>query len=63
LAVLGLLADGLTARAIGHGLSMSERTVHKHLEHVYRKLGVKDRLNAVRVAGDAGLLRLHRCSP
>jgi DNA-binding CsgD family transcriptional regulator len=63
LAVLGLVADGLTVQAIGHRLSISPRTVHKHLEHVYRKLGVRDRLNAVRVAGDANLLRLRPCPP
>jgi hypothetical protein len=30
--------------------------VHKHLEHLYRKLGVRDRLMAVQRARDAGLL-------
>jgi DNA-binding CsgD family transcriptional regulator len=46
--VLRLLVDGLSTQAIAHRLGASPRTVHKHLEHVYRKLGVKDRLNAVR---------------
>lgn len=55
-AVLGLLVDGLTAGAIGRRLAVSERTVHKHLEHVYGKLGVADRLSAVLRAQDAGLL-------
>lgn len=55
-AVLGLLVGGLTAGAIGHRLAISERTVHKHLEHVYAKLGVADRLSAVLRAQDAGLL-------
>ena len=31
---LSLLADGLTAVAIGRRLVISPRTVHKHLEHV-----------------------------
>jgi hypothetical protein len=30
--------------------------VHKHLEHLYRKLGVRDRLMAVQRARDAGVL-------
>jgi DNA-binding CsgD family transcriptional regulator len=54
-AVLKLLAEGLTAIAIGHRLDISTRTVHVHLEHAYRKLGVRDRLMAVRVAGECGL--------
>lgn len=55
-AVLRLLGTGLTAVAIAHRLRTSPRTVHKHLEHVYRKLGVRDRLMAVQRARDAGLL-------
>jgi len=56
LSTLQLLDDGLTAEAIGHRLGISPRTVHKHLENVYRKLGVRDRLLASRVAHEAGLL-------
>ncbi len=55
-AVLGLLAEGRTAAAIGRRLGITERTVHKHLQHVYDRLGVTDRLAAVLRARDAGLL-------
>lgn len=55
-AVLHLLISGLTAEGIARRLGTSPRTVHKHLEHVYRKLGVTDRLGAYRVAQSAGLL-------
>jgi DNA-binding CsgD family transcriptional regulator len=55
LTVLGLLADGLTALAIGHRLMIAERTVHKHLERIYSKLGVPDRLSAVLRAQQLGL--------
>lgn len=48
LAVLGLVAEGLTATAVAHQLGISPRTVHKHLEHAYRKLGVGDRITAIR---------------
>jgi DNA-binding NarL/FixJ family response regulator len=56
LAVLGLLADGLTAAAIGRKLLITERTVHKHLERLYTKLGVGDRLAAVLRAQRFGLI-------
>ncbi|TWF76463.1 regulatory LuxR family protein [Pseudonocardia hierapolitana] len=56
LAVLGELADGLTAAAIGRKLLITERTVHKHLERLYTKLGVGDRLAAVLQAQRLGLL-------
>jgi len=55
-AVLTLLGEGLTAQAIARRLDTSPRTVHKHLENLYRKLGVRDRLMAVQRARDAGLL-------
>lgn len=44
--VLALVAEGRTDRAIGHRLDVSVRTVHKHLEHAYAKLGVNDRTSA-----------------
>ena len=55
-AVLLLLAEGLVAEAIARRLSISTRTVSKHLEHVYRKLGTSDRLTSVLVAQSLGLL-------
>ncbi|WP_239523337.1 response regulator transcription factor [Geodermatophilus normandii] len=56
LAVLTLLGEGLTAQAIAHRPRASPRTAQKHLEHLSRELGVRDRLMAVQRAGDAGLL-------
>jgi DNA-binding NarL/FixJ family response regulator len=56
-AVLSLLEQGYTAHGIARRLSNSPRTVHKHLEHIYRKLGVADRLMAVRAATELGLGR------
>ena len=58
-AVLVLLDRGCTAEAIAHELGISPRTVQKHLEHLYRKLGVGDRLRAVAVAREAHLLAGH----
>jgi DNA-binding CsgD family transcriptional regulator len=56
LAVLQLLAEGRTTRASAHRLGCAPRTVEKHLERSFRKLGVCDRINAVRVATQAGLV-------
>ena len=45
--ILALVADGRTNTAIAHALEVSPRTVAKHLEHTYRKLGVNSRAAAV----------------
>jgi DNA-binding CsgD family transcriptional regulator len=54
--VLLLLADALTAAAIAHRLGISVRTVHKHVESLYRKLGTRDRVSTVLRAQEIGLL-------
>jgi DNA-binding CsgD family transcriptional regulator len=54
--VLSLVAHGLTATAIGHRLGISARTVSKHLEHAYAKLGEHDRLLATQRALSLGIL-------
>jgi DNA-binding NarL/FixJ family response regulator len=56
--VLGLVAQGLTNRAIARRLRVSEATVKTHLVHVFAKLGVDDRTAAVTTALERGLLRL-----
>jgi DNA-binding CsgD family transcriptional regulator len=56
LAVLQLIAEGLTTRRTANALACSPRTVEKHLEKAFRRLGVRDRLNAVRVLQQAGVL-------
>jgi hypothetical protein len=56
--VLVLLAAGSTARAIARQLLVSPHTIGKHLEHIYTKLGVGDRLSAVSQAHSLGLLPL-----
>jgi len=55
-AVLALVADGHTAGAGARRLLIGERTVHKHLQHLYAKLGVTDRLSAVLTAQRLGIL-------
>lgn len=55
LEVLRLVDQGLTAIAIGHVLRVSEKTVRKHLQNVYQKLGTHDRLLAVARGRQLGL--------
>jgi DNA-binding CsgD family transcriptional regulator len=55
--VLTLLADGRSAQQIARLNRISVRTVRKHLENIYEKLGCHDRLLAVNKARQLGLLR------
>jgi DNA-binding NarL/FixJ family response regulator len=56
--VLVVAAEGLTAREIAERLGVRERTVTTHLARIYGKLGVGNRLAALRLAARSGLLTL-----
>jgi DNA-binding NarL/FixJ family response regulator len=58
LATLRLMADGRANKEIAVELGISERTVKTHLGHLFEKLGVTSRTEAVRVASRRGLVRL-----
>jgi DNA-binding NarL/FixJ family response regulator len=47
LEILRLAAQGLTNKAIGHEIGISDRTVQGHLANIYGKLGVASRTEAV----------------
>ncbi len=55
--VLSWLAAGKTDKDIGAILGMSPRTVQKHLQHIYEKLGVETRTAAVVRAMELGSAR------
>src|SRR6187402_17890 len=57
LAALRLLANGQSNKEIATSLEISERTVKTHLAHLFEKLGVTSRTEAVRVATRRGLVR------
>ncbi len=44
--VLSLVAEGLPNKQIGRRLGISEKTVKAHLTHVFRTIGVDDRIQA-----------------
>ncbi|HEX6400307.1 MAG TPA: response regulator transcription factor [Actinomycetota bacterium] len=56
--VLSVAAEGLTAREIAERLGVRERTVTTHLARIYGKLGVGNRLAALRLAARAGLVSI-----
>jgi DNA-binding NarL/FixJ family response regulator len=54
--ILMLLAQGLSNAELGARLYLGEPTIKTHLSSVFRKLGVRDRVQAVIAAYDAGLV-------
>lgn len=54
--VLGMLATGATNKEIGRQLGLQEVTVKLHTRRILRKLGARNRTDAVRRAQEAGLL-------
>lgn len=57
LKVFQVYADGFTAAQVASRLGCSKRTVERHIANVYAALGVHNRIEAVRVAALAGIIR------
>ncbi len=58
LEVLAYVARGLTNRAIGHQLGISDRTVQGHLANIFAKMGVSSRTEAVMTAVKQGWIEV-----
>src|SRR5215216_3789627 len=48
--IFGLIANGLSNAEIGRQLYISETTVKSHVTHVFQKLNVRDRVQAIVLA-------------
>lgn len=55
--VLRLLSDGKKTAEIAETLFISKTTANNHVQHILKKLGAHTRLEAIRRAEQAGLLR------
>ncbi len=61
--VIGLMAEGLTAEAIGARLGVSVETVRSHVRNVIRKLQARNRVHAIALALERGEVALGSSDP
>jgi DNA-binding NarL/FixJ family response regulator len=55
--ILGLLAEGMPNKQIADTLGVAEGTIKQHLKDLFRRLGARNRTQAVKEARRIGLLR------
>lgn len=56
--ILQLLAEGMTHQVVARRLRISPRTVETHVRKTYRKLGVHNRVQAIREAASLGVVTI-----
>ncbi len=60
LQILQLLVRGLSNKEIATALCLSDQTIATHMKSIFDKLGVHNRLMAVRVGIDLGIIDLNK---
>jgi DNA-binding NarL/FixJ family response regulator len=60
-AIIGLMGRGLTNKQIAIRLRIAPETVKSHAKHLYTKLSVGSRIEAVTLASRLGLIQLSAC--
>ena len=58
--IMHLMAEGLTAEAIGNQLTVSVETVRTHVRNVIRKLQARNRVHAIALALERGEIALDK---
>jgi len=56
--IMHLMAEGMTAEAIGDKISVSVETVRTHVRNVIRKLQARNRVHAIAIALERGEIQL-----
>jgi DNA-binding CsgD family transcriptional regulator len=56
--IMHLMAEGMTAEAIGDKISVSVETVRTHVRNVIRKLQARNRVHAIAIALERGEIAL-----
>ena len=59
LQIITLLADGKTNKELASELFISEKTVKTHITHIFEKLKVRDRTEAVMCALKRGIIQIN----